>query len=226
MKTKHQLNLLAPAIQRGDQTRNNPIPRKWFALALGGLLLTSICALLPSPAQAQCQRWDVSGQWLIHHKGGGQLQLNLQQGDWQGTSANISGTGRLTNEDLPQARRGGRRGGRGRGEAKEELPDYAADISGGITSNSVSMKVTLGSFILRYRGTIDPNGRISGDYHFENKPADTKQWSSLKTMKCADEADKSSSSDTDDQKGKHKKNKKKKKHHHHDDDDGENQGNE
>ena len=65
MKTKHHIILSAPEIQSGDQTRNNSIRPRWFALALGGLLFTSIFALSAPLVEAGCQQWDVSGQWMI-----------------------------------------------------------------------------------------------------------------------------------------------------------------
>lgn len=203
MKPKQYLNLSAPEIHRGDQTQSNSIRRRWLAMSLGGLLLTSICALLPSPSQAQCQRWDVSGQWSIHQKDG-QLQVNLQLGDWQGQSANITGTGRL---------------------ATKNFPDFAADIDGNITGNALAMRVTVGKFIFRYVGTIGPYGKIGGSYHtqMEGKDVGTETpWNSYKKMKCADAAEKSSSNDTEDRWNKHKK--RGGKHHHHDDDD-QNRGN-
>ena len=188
-------------------------------MSLVGLLLTSICALLPSPAQAQCKRWDVSGKWLIHENDGTNLQVNLQQGEWQQTSANLTGTGRLTSTT----------------STSEGRPDLAADVEGNITDNSVAMKVTLGKFIIRYVGTIGPDGKIQGDCHYENGRSShginkiTKHWYSVKKMTCADanpqrteasSTSESSSNDSDDQQGKHGKHKKnKKKHHHHDDDD-------
>jgi hypothetical protein len=195
MKTKHQLNLSARVIHRGDQPLNNPIRRRWFALRLGGLLLTSICALLPSPAQAQCKNWDISGQWVIRHKGGAQLRVNLTQ-----EGAGFTGTGRLTSPT-------------------KDVPDIAADILGNITDDAFTMAVTMGKLIERYSGRVGPDGKIEGDCHLESERGKTEpvHWYGSRKMKCADEADKSSSSDSEDQTGKHKKNKKK--HHHHDDDD-------
>jgi hypothetical protein len=199
MKTKHQVNLSAPVIHRGDQTLNNPIRRRWFALRLAGLLLISICALLPFPAHAQCKHWDISGQWLIRQSDGGQLQVNLTQ-----EGPGFTGIGRAQPK-------GGKQAGR---------PALAADISGGITDNAFVMKVTLGNRILRYRGSVGPDGKIDGVCHSEEDPGTEVHWVGMQKMKCADEADKSSSSDTEDQPGKHKN---KKKHHHHDDD--QNRGN-
>ena len=65
MKTKHHIILSAPAAQNDGQTQNNTIRRGWFALALGGLLFTSIFALSAPLVEAGCQQWDVSGQWMI-----------------------------------------------------------------------------------------------------------------------------------------------------------------
>ena len=192
------------------KTKHYSIRRKWFALAFGGFLFTSIFALSPSPAQAQCQRWDVSGQWSMHQRNGEQLQVNLQQGEWQGTSANLTGTGRISIKGRP---------------------DLAADIDGNITGNSVAMRVMVGKVIIRYLGIVGPDGKISGNCHNQNRPRDEFGWNSFKQMKCADanpqkaEASLTSDSESGETQDWHKKNKKNKKKHHHHDDDDQNQGN-
>ena len=129
------------------------------------------------------------------------LNVDLQQGEWQGTSANLTGTGRLAGTTASKS--------------------YAAVISGNITDNSFTMKVDVGGYTLRYSGTVNPSGVIHGTMFNADSPASKVKWSSMK-MKCADAAEKSSSSGSDDQHKKHKK--KGGKHHHHDDDD-QNQGN-
>lgn len=195
MKTSRQLNLSAPVIDRGDKTLHNTVHRRLFAFGLPGILFT-VGALLPSPAQAQCKHWDVSGQWSIHERDGSQMQVNMQQ-----DGGNLTGLGRVKSKSFP---------------------DIAADITGNITDNAFTMKVVIGEFTKRYVGSISPDGKLSGTCHLSIGTKETTDvgWNTFKKMKCAD-ANESSSNDTDDRHEKKKKNKKK--HHHHDDD--ENQGN-
>jgi hypothetical protein len=224
METKHHINLLKPVTQSGDQTLNNPIRRKWFALALSGLLFTSIFALSAPLVEAGCQQWDVSGQWELRFNSGANsgaiVKVNLQQ---QG--ANLSGIG-----EFPQAH------------------GVGGQISGNITVNAFAMTLTADTVVYRFLGTVDSTGKMEGTARrssgkIERLTDDGAHWVSSRRMKCADEnppiskqktdasptssaeAKESSSSDTEDQPGKHKnKNKKKNKHHHHHDDD-QDQGN-
>ena len=235
MKTKHHTILSALAIQGGDQTLNNPIRSRWFALGLGGFLFSLILALSPS-AEAQCKRWDVSGNWVIEQSNGIHEALNLQQGKWQGNSAHLTGTAAVS---VPDPANG-----------SFSKPQYAGAVSGGITDNVFTLLIKREMAQYRYTGVIGPSGKIEGTNDIKVR------WVGSRSMKCADarsftfedkkergfinglpsgtptptpsaEANESSSSDTEDQQGKHKKNKKKnkKKHRHHHDDD-ENQGDE
>ena len=138
------------------KTKHHSIRRKWFALAFGGFLFTSIFALSPFPAQAQCKRWDVSGQWTLQHDNGINVQVNLQQGEWQQTSANLTGTG--TTIASPNG----------------------GVISGNITGNSFAMKLTTDSGIFRFIGTIGRGGRMEGT---DNKGV---HWIATSRMKCAE----------------------------------------
>jgi hypothetical protein len=231
MKTKHQLIMSARSGYSGGKTLNNTVPRRLFALGLSGILFISVCALLPSPAQAQCQRWDVSGQWELQLDNGVNWQVKLEQ-----QSANLIGTGRVYLTDPSHS--------------SVTKPQHAAVISGNITGNSFAMKITQDTAqyrdtaVYRFTGTIGTSGKWEGIITGSTSGATDNgvHWVSSRRMKCADanppiskqktdasrtssaEAEESSSNDTDDQPGKHKKNKNKKKHHHHHDDD-ENQGN-
>jgi hypothetical protein len=187
MKTKAILS--APVIETADRSLNNSIPHKWFALGLSGILFISVCALLPSPAQAQCRHWDVSGTWTLHEKGGGDLQVTLRMEKWQGDSANITGTGRLKMT-----------GG----------PDIAVDLDGNITDNSFAMRMMANYWIKRYQGTISADGKIEGDWSLEKNEdpgggPSKGRWYSIKKMTCVEaKAEQSTSNDAEDQ---HKKNK-------------------
>ena len=159
MKTKHHPVLSAPLTQSGDRTQSSSIRRNWFALAFSGFLFTSIFALAPSPAQAQCKRWDVSGQWVLQQDNGINVQVNMQQGEWQQTSANLTGTATLIAQGA-QPQPGG--------------------ISGNITDFAFAMKLTTGSGIYRFTGKIGRGGKMEGT---DNKGV---HWIATSRMKCAD----------------------------------------
>ena len=219
MKTKHHSILSAPVTQSGDQTRNNPMRRRWSALALGGFLFTSIFALPPPSVEAQCQRWDVSGKWQLRRGDNAELAIvNLQQSDWQGQSAHLSGRGDLYLQDP--------------GTYSKQR---AGEISGNITGNSFTMAFLVPrvserqeAFMerVRFTGTIGADGKIEG---FTTIDKIKTRWFSASSMKCADatapvtkpktgEPTAEQASSTDPDQPKKKKKKKKKKHHHHDDD--------
>ena len=110
---------------------------------------------------ASCKRWDVSGQWELRQTNGINVQVNLEQGNWQQTSANLTGTGTIPVTADSIAKRGG-------------------VISGNITDNSFSMLITIGTEQYRFTGTVGPGGRIQGT------TGKGLNWASSKRMKCAD----------------------------------------
>jgi hypothetical protein len=146
----------------GGKTLNNTVPRRLFALGLFGILFISVCALLPSPAQAQCKRWDVSGQWDLEMSNGVNIQVNLQQGEWAGTSANLSGTGTYA------VSAGG--------------APHGGVISGNITDNAFAMKLATDTTAFRYTGKVGRGGKIEGTTD------NGVHWVGTRRMKCADPA--------------------------------------
>jgi hypothetical protein len=163
MKTKHHINLSAPVIQSGEQTLNNPIRRKWFALALGGFLFTSIFALSAPPVEAGCQQWDVSGSWMVRQSNGSAMQVELTQ---SGTTLS--------------------------GEAKNYPGGYDwVNVSGSILGNDFYLRVrwnVAGTSIGVYRGKVGAGGRLNGTTYDEAKPSEKATWVSERAMKCADAA--------------------------------------
>ena len=134
MKTKPILS--AAVTQRSDKTLTNSIRRKWFAVALSGFLVTSMFALLPSPAQAECpQGWDLSGKWWAKQNNGSFVEFNLTQ---NGTE--LTGTART----LASNRR--------------------CPVTGFIKGNKFKVGVTwrAGSSEGVYTGTVSPHGFIEG----------------------------------------------------------------
>lgn len=159
----------------GDQVQNHSIPHQWSGLALGGFLLISIFALLATPVEAQCQRWDVSGNWVIRQANGINESVSLQQGNWQQQSAHLTGTAAVS---LTAS-----------SNSTFTTPPYPGVVSGNITNNAFTLLIerdsstsTSGKSTAQYRytGTIGPGGKIEGT---------TKQgvhWVSSRKMKCAD----------------------------------------
>lgn len=162
MKAKIQSILSARSEYSGSKTLNDTVCRRLSALGLPGILFISVCALLPSPASAQCKRWDVSGQWELELSNGSKVQVNLQQGDWQQQSANLTGTGLIATPASNKSESG--------------------QISGNITDKLVSMKFTIGGTPHRFEGTVGPGGKIQGTTD------NGAHWVGGRRMKCADQA--------------------------------------
>src|SRR5881392_234927 len=83
MKTNHCPIPATPVIESVCQTRDNWIRRRRFALALGGWLFTSICALSPSSSEAQCPLgWDVTGAWGLKQSNQAAPNSLVLKGGW------------------------------------------------------------------------------------------------------------------------------------------------
>lgn len=171
MKRKEQSTLSTADAQNGFQLRKNMIRRRWFALSLGAFLFTSVCSLLPSPVEAGCQRWDVSGQWELRLDNGENVKVNLQQGKWGQTSANLTGTG----ERIATAG----------ANSYFDKPQKGV-ISGNITDNAFTMLLTVRTDQHRFTGTIGPSGKMEGIC--TTTTSSDRHWVSSRRMKCADEA--------------------------------------
>jgi hypothetical protein len=168
MKTKHHhIILSAPAAQSGDRTLNNPIRPRWFALALGGLLFTSIFALPAPLVEAGCQQYDVSGQWVIR-QGSFNIPVTLSQ-----NGKTVSGT--AYHESLKDRHRNlvlGRVSGTMQGDTFEVQITWAGGGAG------------------IYRGTVNQRGVLDGTTYDMNNPSSTAIWTSDKSggVACADAA--------------------------------------
>jgi hypothetical protein len=111
---------------------------------------------------ASCKRWDVGGQWELRQTNGTIFQVNLQLGEWQQQSANLTGTGILINTPASNGK------------------PQAGVISGNITGNAFTMLITSDGAKYRFTGTVGPGGRIQGT------TSNGVPWASSKRMKCAD----------------------------------------
>jgi hypothetical protein len=169
MKTKHQLNLSAPVIQSGDQTQNNPIRRKWSALAFGGFLFTSVFALSALPVEAQCEQYDVSGQWTIE-QGSYRISVALNQ-----NGKTVSGTASQVH---------GKTTGHG------DVHIVQGQVNGTVEGDSFHVQINWsGGGAGDYSGTIGgANLGMAGTTHDKNKPTSTASWLTNHHFDCADAA--------------------------------------
>jgi hypothetical protein len=169
MKTKHHhIILSAPEIQSGDQTLNNSIRRKWFALALGGFLFTSIFALSASLVEAGCQQYDVSGQWTIE-QGSFVIPVALTQ-----NGKTVSGTAFHVSHNKSE-------------ESHVDTNDnyVHGQVTGTVEGESFNVQINWsGGGAGVYRGTIN-QGVLAGTTYDKNNPASTASWHTAHYFNCA-----------------------------------------
>ncbi len=176
MKTKYHSTLLTAGAEGGEQTQNKSIRRNWNALALGGLLFTSIVAPSVRTVEAQCQQWDVSGKWKIR-QGSFTLPVILSQ-----NGKTVSGTAAHKGALIQES--SGPLGVEGFG-VEENL---AGTVNGTVEGDKLEVQINwAGGGAGVYRGTIGKNGVIRGMTYDKKKPSSTATWQSSKVMKCADE---------------------------------------
>jgi hypothetical protein len=173
MKTKHHLIPSKPVIQSGVRTLNNAICRRWFALALGGFLFTSIFALSAPPVVAQCQQWSVGHGWRLK-QGGINVDMDLHQ---NGTV--VTGTARFFEKGYASS--GGNFGSAG--------GDVNGDVDGTVKGDRFAVIIhwdngTTGV----YNGTVGPSGRIEGTGYNQATPSQKVNWYSETHMVCGDAA--------------------------------------
>ena len=145
-------------IQSGDRTQNNAIHRNRFTAGLGALFFSSLIALSPPSARAQCKQWDVSGRWDIKQSNGYTVHLNLTQ---HGTRINGSG---------------------------KTLTAGLHGLHGNIQGNDFFVQITWGPDAIGiYRGKVGPEGRIDGTTYDEKSPGSKANWFSTTAMKCSEE---------------------------------------
>jgi hypothetical protein len=168
MKTKHHLILSAPVIQSGGQTQNASIRRRWFALALGGWLFTSVCALSPSASEAQCpQGWDVTGTWGLKQSNQAAPNSLFLKGGW-------------TSEGgvLKSRIRGRASYPSGRGKMEGYVIAY-------VTGNNLHVEISWDNGLTGiYDGKIGEGGRIAGTCYERGSPSTKYSWYSDRAMIC------------------------------------------
>jgi hypothetical protein len=173
MKTKYNPTLLAAGAESGDQTQNYSIRGRWFAVGLGGFLLTSIFALSTPSMEAQCEQWDVSGKWKIR-QGSFTLPVVLTQ---KGKTV----TGSALHRDATTIPESSEQGFGERG-------DLEGSVNGTVEGDKFDVQINWArGGVGIYRGTIGKNGVIQGMTYDKNKPSSSATWRSSKVMKCAEE---------------------------------------
>lgn len=151
------------------KTRTSLIALLTAALLFG--IAWSVAAIDSTP----CQRWDVSGQWELRRDDGETVKVNLQQGNWQQQSANLTGRGELYVMDPG---------------SYSKL--RAGEISGNITGNSFTIAILVPMVSerqdgylerVRFKGTVGPSGKIDAT----KQDKTNRRWVSSRRMKCADQ---------------------------------------
>jgi hypothetical protein len=158
MNMKHHSTVSAPVIRGGGKTLGNTIHRGWLAAGLGALFFASLTAFSPSPARAQCEQWDISGDWEIVQSNGNRVAMILSV---NGTK--VTGTARDI-RDLP------------------EIP-----VTGTMVGNKFNVTVywKRGNVGV-YRGTVDAGGGMKGTTYDKANPGVHATWYSNRSMVCAD----------------------------------------
>jgi hypothetical protein len=165
MKTKYHSTLSAAEAKGGDQTLNNPIRPRWFALALGGFLFTSIFALSAPPVEAQCQQWDVGHAWRFK-QGPTNVDLDLDQ---NGTVITGKANHKIYVKEF------------------EGLANVRGTVDGTVKGDSFAVHIYwTNNTVGVYNGTIGPSGKIEGTGYEQGSPSIKVNWYSLGVMKCAD----------------------------------------
>ncbi len=165
-----------PVIQSGDQTLNNTIPHR-FALALGGLLFTSIFALSASPVEAQCQQWNVGHGWRLK-QGPTNVDLDLHQ-----NATVITGTASFVMRVIKE------RDAIHLGRTFGSNQTVNGDVDGTVKGNHFAVIIhwdnnTTGV----YNGEIGDSGRIEGTGYEQRSRSVKVNWHSDTHMECADTA--------------------------------------
>src|SRR4051812_43410987 len=167
MKTEHHIILSAPVTQGGDQKLNNSVRRKWSALALGGLLFTSIFALPPHPVEAQCQQWNVGHAWRFK-QGSTNVDLDLRQ---NGTVITGTANHKIYVKEF------------------EGLANVRGTVDGTVNGDSFAVHIYWTNHTTGvYDGTIGASGKIEGTGYEQSSRSIKVNWYSLGVMKCADAA--------------------------------------
>lgn len=159
MKTKHDSVLSMPVIRSGGKTLIHTTDRRRFAAGLGALFFSSLTALLPAPAHAQCKQWDVGGTWHAIQSNGSRVEMILLMRETE-----VTGTAR----DLPGALK---------------IP-----VTGTMVGNKFNVTIYWhGGNVGVYRGTVDAGGGMKGTTFDRSDPGGARAtWYSNRSMTCAD----------------------------------------
>ena len=163
MRTNYQPILVTPVTQSGGQTQNNPIHSRWFALALGGCLFTSIFALSAASVRAGCQQYDVSGRWTI------------KQGSYS-IAVTLSQNGKTVTGSAKQV-----------WVADHQVRTNQGQVTGTIVGGEFDVQINWnggGGGI--YRGSMSTRDRLVGTTYDMRNMESTASWYTEETFKCAE----------------------------------------
>jgi hypothetical protein len=169
MKTKFNSTPSAADAKSRDQVLNRTcaIRGRWLAVGLGGLLMGSLLALLPSSLEAQCGQWNVSGGWYLI-QGNDHMTVDLQQ------NGNVV-TGTVSN-DVKTSR-------------YYESKTVHGTVDGTVEGDNFNFQIFWPEGLTGvYQGKFRASGRLEGKTHDKSKPSSRAVWHSDGVMKCADAA--------------------------------------
>jgi hypothetical protein len=163
MKSQYGSIRSTAAAKGGDHTQNNPIGRKWSALALGGLLFASVLALSPSSVKAQCpQGWNITGQWGLKQRN--QAEPNA-----------MTLTTKPNRNALLQ-------GSASYGTGAKQV---TGRVKGSINGTDVYIEIGWSNGLTGiYEGKISPQGKIEGAGWEARSPSKKVSWYSTRSMTC------------------------------------------
>jgi hypothetical protein len=169
MKTKYSTLSAAEAKSR-DRILSSAcaIRGRWWAVALGGFVFTSLFALPAPPVEAECEQWNVGHGWRFK-QGTTNVDLDLHQ---NGTVV----TGTATHMTYTPDGSHGKSRVDGDVDGTVEGDHFAVHIQWDNNTTGV------------YDGTIRPSGRIEGTGYNQATPRIKVRWHSETSMVCADTA--------------------------------------
>ncbi len=173
MKTKHDSILFAADAKSCDQHQSDSIRSKWFALALGGFLFTSIFALSAPPVKAQCKQWSVGHAWRFK-QGPTPVEMNLQQNGTvvTGTATHNVPKTETYNFGLIPHKYG---------------VNVSGTVDGTVEGDQFAVKIEWSNNTTGvYEGTIGPSGKIEGKGWEIRSPRTKVRWYSETRMVCAE----------------------------------------
>jgi hypothetical protein len=178
-QTKMNLDNAHPPILVEALAKANRLRR--CGAGLGGFLFAAICLLLPSPAEAQCPQWDVSGKWQLEQSDGLTVTVDLRQ-----SGKTVTGTAVCYTTKAPTGLFAPLKG--------DNPHTLRGPVTGNIAGDDFFAEITWSyKSIGVYRGKVGPQGRIEGTVYDKGASPKKMTWVSPNLMKCQEQISASTS---------------------------------